>query len=220
MADRQQGHDTMPNFILLRLPDDHTAGTIPGGPTPESSVADNDLAVGRAVDAISHSPYWDDTAFFILEDDAQSGADHVDAHRSTVLVISKYSPRLPEGKPFVDSRYYTTVSVVRTMEALLDLPPMNNNDAFAYLMSDLFSGPGDEPPFTADYRNAENGLIFRANSEKSVGARQSAKMDFSHADRADTQALNIILWKEAMGNKPIPHEFLVKHKESRNDDDD
>ena len=77
---------------MLRLPNDHTAGTRPGGPTPKASVADNDLAVGRAVEAISHSPFWDDTAFFILEDDAQDGADHVDAHRSIALVISKYAP--------------------------------------------------------------------------------------------------------------------------------
>ena len=95
IADRERGNDTMPNFIMLRLPNDHTAGTRPGGPTPKSSVADNDLAVGRAVEAISHSPYWDDTAFFILEDDAQNGADHVDAHRSIALVISKYAPHGP-----------------------------------------------------------------------------------------------------------------------------
>ena len=82
----------MPNFVMLRLPNDHTAGTRPGGPTPKSSVADNDLAVGRAVEAISHSPFWDETAFFILEDDAQNGADHVDAHRSIALVVSKYAP--------------------------------------------------------------------------------------------------------------------------------
>ena len=88
----------MPEFVMLRLPNDHTAGTRPGGPTPKSSVADNDLAVGRAVEAISHSPYWDDTAFFILEDDAQAGADHVDAHRSIALVVSKYSPRGPEAR--------------------------------------------------------------------------------------------------------------------------
>ena len=93
VQDRRQGHDTMPQFIQLRLPNDHTAGTTPGMPTPKASVADNDLAVGRAVEAIAHSPYWDDTAFFILEDDAQNGADHVDAHRSVALVVSKYSPR-------------------------------------------------------------------------------------------------------------------------------
>jgi len=95
------------------------AGTTPGGPTPKSSVADNDLAIGRVVDAVSHSAYWDDTAFFILEDDAQNGADHVDAHRSLALVISKYAPRAKDGAAFVDSRFYSTVSVIRTMETLL-----------------------------------------------------------------------------------------------------
>ncbi len=132
----------MPNFVMLRLPNDHTAGTRPGGPTPKSSVADNDLAVGRAVEAIAHSPFWDDTAFFILEDDAQNGGDHVDAHRSYALVVSKYAPHGPDGSAFVDSRFYSTVSVVRTMESLLGLPPMNNNDAFSSLISSEFSGAG------------------------------------------------------------------------------
>ena len=141
IADREQGKDTMPNFVMLRLPNDHTAGTRPGGPTPKASVADNDLAVGRAVDAISHSPFWDDTAFFMLEDDAQDGADHVDAHRSMALVISKYAPHGANGAPFVDSRFYSTVSVVRTMETLLGLPPMNNNDAFCSLIRASLPGP-------------------------------------------------------------------------------
>ena len=99
VADKQQGNDTMPNFIMLRLGNDHTAGTRPADRRPKSSVADNDLAVGRAVEAISHSPYWDDTAFFILEDDAQNGADHVDAHRSLALVVSKYAPHGAGGAP-------------------------------------------------------------------------------------------------------------------------
>src|SRR5208337_3465527 len=106
VASRKAGKDTMSQFILLRLPNDHTAGGTKGKPQPTASVADNDLAVGRVVDAVSHSPYWDDTAFLILEDDAQDGPDHVDSHRSTALVISKYSP-LPQplmGRPgsFVD----------------------------------------------------------------------------------------------------------------------
>ena len=109
MADREAGKDTMPNFIMLRLGNDHTAGTTPGGPTPKSSVADNDLAVGRMVEAVSHSAYWDDTAFFILEDDAQNGADHVDAHRSLALVVSKYSPR-SEGW---EQRLWTAGSIRR-----------------------------------------------------------------------------------------------------------
>src|SRR5580698_9715774 len=125
---RRQGKDEMPDFVMLRLPNDHTAGTRPGMPTPRASVADNDLAVGRAVEAVSNSPYWNDTAFFILEDDAQDGADHVDAHRSIALVVSKFSPRSASAPatPTVDHTFYTTVSVLHTIEDLLGIPPMNN----------------------------------------------------------------------------------------------
>jgi DNA-binding beta-propeller fold protein YncE len=220
VADRQQGKDTMPNFIQLRLPNDHTAGTRPGGPTPKSSVADNDLAVGRAVEAISHSPFWDDTAFFILEDDAQAGADHVDAHRSLALVVSKYAPRGANGSPVVDSRFYSTVSVLRTMESLLGLPPMNNNDALSSLISTLFTGPGDQPAFTADFANRDNKLIYTANAKNAVGAEESMKMDFRHADRADAQKLNVILWKDAMGNAAVPAMLKVRPKKAAKDDDD
>jgi hypothetical protein len=220
VADKERGKDTMPNFINLRLPNDHTAGTRPGGPTPKSSVADNDLAVGRAVDAISHSPFWDDTAFFILEDDAQAGADHVDAHRSIALVISKYAPHGKDVAPFVDNRFYSTVSVLRTMESLLGLPPMNNNDAFSSLISSLFTGTGDQPAFGADYSNRDNGLIYTANTKKAVGAEESRKMDFRHADRADTQKLNVILWKDAKGDAPVPTMLKERRKKTTKDDDD
>ena len=219
-ADKAQGRDTMPNFIQLRLPDDHTNGTAPFKPTPKASVSDNDLAVGRAVDAISHSPFWDDTAFFILEDDAQAGADHVDAHRSIALVISKYAPHGKDGGPVVDSRFYSTVSVIRTMETLLGLPPMNNNDAFSSLISTLFAGAGDQPAYSADYANRDNGLIYAANPKKGPGAEESMKMDFTHADHADTQKLNVILWKDAMGDKPVPAMLTPKRAKVRKDDDD
>jgi len=220
VADREAGKDTMPNFIMLRFGNDHTAGTTPGGPTPKSSVADNDLAIGRAVDAVSHSAFWDDTAFFILEDDAQNGADHVDAHRSLALVISKYSPKVADGGAFVDSRFYSTVSVIRTMETLLGLPPMNNNDAFSSMMSPLFTGLGDQAAFTTDYVNRDNGLIYTANKKAAVGAKESMKMDFRHADRADAQKLNVILWKDAMGDRPVPGLLLEKRKQKKDDDDD
>jgi DNA-binding beta-propeller fold protein YncE len=220
IADKEQGKDTMPNFILLRLGNDHTAGTRPGGPTPKSSVADNDLAVGRAVEAVSHSPFWDSTAFFILEDDAQDGGDHVDAHRSLALVVSKYSPHGADGAPFVDSRFYSTVSVVRTMETLLGLPPMNNNDAFSSLISTLFTGPGDQPPYDADYSNCNNGLIYKANAKTAPGAKESMKMDFRHADHADAQKLNVILWKDAMGDAAVPAMLKVRTKKTSKDDDD
>ena len=219
IADKQSGHDTMPNFVMLRLANDHTAGTTVGGPTPSASVADNDLAVGRAVDAISHSPFWDDTAFFILEDDAQAGADHVDAHRSIALVVSKYAPRTSDGSPFIDSRFYSTVSVLRTMETLLGLPPMNNNDALSSMIGSLFTGPGDQPAFAADYLNRDNSLIYMANKPTAPGAKESAAMDFRHADRAPTQKLNIILWQDAMGGKPVPAMLTEKRKLKKDDDD-
>jgi DNA-binding beta-propeller fold protein YncE len=220
IADREQGKDTMPNFVMLRLPNDHTAGTRPGGPTPKSSVADNDLAVGRAIEAVSHSPMWDDTAFFILEDDAQNGADHVEAHRSVALVVSKYAPHGPAGAAFVDSRFYSTVSVVRTMETLLGLPPMNLNDAFCSLISSLFTGPGDQPPYDADTSNRDNGLIYTTNSKRAEGASESMKMDFRHADRAPAQKLNAILWKDAMGSKPMPASLKLRNKKAAGDEDD
>jgi YVTN family beta-propeller protein len=201
---RQEGKGTeLPQFVILRLPNDHTAGTRPGMPRPEASVADNDLAVGRVVEAVSHSPYWDDTAIFILEDDAQDGADHVDAHRSLALVISKYSPA-SSSQPFVDHNFYTTVNMVHTMEVLLGLPPMNNNDAQAAVMAPLFSGAGDQPPFSADGRNLQNGLVYQVNPPRGPGARQSARMDFSHADAADAAQLNAILWRASKGNVPMP----------------
>ena len=201
---RQEGKGTeLPQFVLLYLPDDHTGGTRVGHPTPSASVADNDLALGRVVDAVSHSPYWDDTAIFVIEDDAQDGADHVDAHRSIALVVSKYSPGSVE-KPFVDSRFYTTVNMMHTMEALLGLSPMNQNDAFAPVMAPLFSGEGNQPPYNVDASNRETGLIYRVNPPKVQGATQSEKMDFSRPDAANTSVLNAILWKDRKGDAPPP----------------
>ncbi len=192
----------LPQFMLLYLPDDHTGGTRPAKPTPRASVADNDLALGRVVDAVSHSPYWDDTAIFVLEDDAQDGADHVDAHRSIAFVISKYAPRTPQ--PFVDHRFYTTVSVIHTMEALLGLPPMNLFDAHAPLLAPLFAGPGTQPPFQADDKNLRSGLIYAVNEKKAPGAKESSQMNFSRPDAADAKKLNAILWQDAKSSVPMP----------------
>jgi len=220
VKDRKAGKDTMPNYITMRLGNDHTNGTTVGGPTPKASVADNDLALGRLVEAISHSAYWDDTAIFVLEDDAQDGADHVDAHRTLGLVISKYAPRPTSGNAFVDNRFYSTVSMIKTMEMLLGLPFMNNNDALAPSMNSFFTGPGNIGPYTADTTNRDNGLIYTANKKEAVGAKESAKMDFTHEDRADPRKLNIILWKDAMGDRPVPEQLLRKTKERAKDDDD
>ena len=205
----------LPQFVILRLPDDHTAGTRPDSPQPIASVADNDLAVGRVVEAISKSPYWDDTAIFILEDDAQNGQDHVDAHRSIAFVISKYSPGSADS-PAVDHHFYTTVSMIRTMESLLGLPPMNNNDAWAPVIAPLFTGAGNQPAFTADYRNRDNGLLYRVNPPRAPGAHESAMMDFSHADAADAATLNAILWRDRKGNQPMPaprHTVILSNRD-------
>jgi DNA-binding beta-propeller fold protein YncE len=185
----------LPQFILLYLPNDHTSGTRVGKPSPRASIADNDLAVGRVVDAVSHSPYWDDTAIFVVEDDAQNGADHVDAHRSIALVISKYSPRA--DKPFVDHHFYTTVGMVHTMEDLIGLPAMNQFDSHAPVMAPLFAGSGTQPAYNADYTNLRSGLVYEINGKNAPGADKSAKMDFSRPDAVDPAALNAILWQDA-----------------------
>ena len=138
----------------------------------------------------------------MVEDDAQDGADHVDAHRSIAFVISKYSPR--GGKPFVDHRFYTTVSMIHTMEALLGLPPMNLFDAHAPLMAPLFSGPGTQPPYQADDKNLRNGLIYQMNAKSAPGAKESSQMDFSRPDAADARQLNGILWRNSKGDTPLP----------------
>ncbi|MGH9741818.1 MAG: bifunctional YncE family protein/alkaline phosphatase family protein [Candidatus Acidiferrum sp.] len=205
VAARNAGKDSMPQFILLRLPDDHTAGLTKDKPRPAASVADNDLAIGRVVDAVSHSAYWDDTAFLILEDDAQDGPDHVDSHRSIALVISKYAP-LPsvegnEAKPLVDHTFYTTINVVRTIEALLGVPPMNANDSRSAVLAPLFSGTGQQPAFNADYRDRDNGLIYEMNTKDWKAGKN---LDFSHADAVDTALLNKALWKDRMGDIPMP----------------
>jgi len=192
----------LPQFTLLYLPDDHTGGTRPGKPTPQASVADNDLALGRVVDAVSHSPYWDDTAIFVVEDDAQDGADHIDAHRSTALVISKYAPHAP--KTFVDHTFYTTVSMVHTMESLLGLPPMNLFDAHAPLMGPLLAGPGTQPAYQVDDKNLRSGLIYLVNKKKAAGAKESSRMNFSRPDAVDARKLNAILWRNSKGDAPMP----------------
>ena len=193
----------LPAFVLLYLPDDHTGGTRPERPRPAASVADNDLALGRVVDAVSHSPYWDDTAIFILEDDAQNGADHVDAHRSIAFVVSKYSPG-SAAQPYIDHRFYTTVNMIHTMEMLLGLPPMNQNDTYAPAMGPMFSGAGNQPAFQVDDRNLKNGLIYETNKRNAPGATESTKMDFSRPDAARAEKLNKVLWRDQKGDAPVP----------------
>jgi DNA-binding beta-propeller fold protein YncE len=193
----------LPSFVLLYLPDDHTGGTRPDLPRPAASVADNDLALGRIVEAVSNSPYWDDTAILVVEDDAQDGADHVDAHRSIAFVVSKYSPGSP-AEPCVEHHFYTTVNMIHTMEMLLGLPPMNQNDAYAPAMGPLFSGTGAQPGYRADYRNRDNGLIYEINRRNAPDAKLSQELDFSRPDAAGAARLNKVLWRDRMGAVPMP----------------
>lgn len=193
----------LPAFVLLYLPNDHTGGTRPNLPRPAASVADNDLALGRVVEAVSRSPYWDDTAIFVVEDDAQDGADHVDAHRSIAFVVSKYSPGSAE-MPQVEHHFYTTVNMIHTMEMLLGLPPMNQNDAYAPVMSPLFTGSGNQPAFKANYRNRDNGLIYEVNKADAPGAKISSRMNFARPDAAGAARLNEVLWRDQKGDRSMP----------------
>jgi DNA-binding beta-propeller fold protein YncE len=200
--------EQLPQLVIMHLPNDHTGGTRAGKPTPSASVADNDLALGRIVEAVSHSPYWDDTAIFVLEDDAQDGVDHVDAHRSVVLVISKYAP-VAGDHPWVEHNFFTTASVVHSVEELLGLPPMNVNDGYAPLMVGSFSGAGNQLPHQVDTSNRDNGLIYKVNAAAARGAKASARMDFTRPDAVNTKVLNAILWHERKGSAKMP---TPKHK--------
>src|SRR5205823_1704046 len=127
-------NNDFPNLTVIWLPQDHAGGTSPNFPTPASMVADNDLALGRIIDAISHSPFWKQTVIFVNEDDPQAGFDHVDGHRSLCLVVSPYTKRKR-----VISNFYNQTSVLHTIEQILGIPPMNQMDAMAPLMGDCFT---------------------------------------------------------------------------------
>jgi hypothetical protein len=188
---------SMPQFQVLSLPGDHTLGTRPGRQTPRAMLAENDLALGKIVDAITHSVFWKDTAIFVIEDDPQNGPDHIDCHRTPALVISPYTRR-----GFVDHTMYSAVSMLRTMEMLLGLPPMSQYDASAIPMWALFQSSPDTRP----YRAQEPGIsIDEKNTALAYGARKSMKMDLDEADDADDDELNEIVWKSVKGaGSPMP----------------
>jgi hypothetical protein len=168
-----------------------------GENTPAACVASNDLALGRLVDAVSHSKYWQETAIFVIEDDAQNGPDHVDAHRTAAHVISAYTKRKA-----VDSTQYSTVSMVRTIELILGLPPLSQYDAAARPMFQSFIAKSDPTPY--DHVDAQIDLEA-VNTKLAYGAERSNRMDFSDVDRADAFELNEILWRAVKGAKaPIP----------------
>jgi phospholipase C len=194
---RMEALGDMPRLQVVRLGGDHTEGTKPGAHTPTAMVADNDIALGQIIEALSHSKFWADTAVFVLEDDAQNGPDHVDAHRMPGFVVSSWTKRHA-----VDSTLYSTTSMLRTMELILGLPPMSQFDAAAMPMWQSFAAQADLTPFTA--RPAQVNLEAR-NSKLAWGARDSQKMDFSEPDRADDIALNEIVWRSVRGaDSPMP----------------
>ena len=152
----------MPRFVALRLPNDHTYGTRPGKYTPTAMVADNDLALGRVVEALSHSRFWPQLAIFVVQDDAQNGSDHVDAHRTVALAISPYIRR-----GTVDSSFYSTSSMLRTMELILGLSPMSQFDAAARPMFAAFQAVADGTPYHHLPANVD---LEARNSESAPGA--------------------------------------------------
>lgn len=192
-----EANDTLPSFIVMSLGEDHTSGTTPGAYTPQACVASNDLALGRLVEAVSRSKYWQDTAIFVIEDDAQNGPDHVDAHRTVGLVISPYVKRKS-----LDSSQYTTVSLIRTMELILGLEPLSQYDAAARPMFACFTAEADLTPYKCTDARID---LNAKNTALSYGAERSSKMDFSEYDKIDDFALNEILWRAVKGaDAPLP----------------
>lgn len=216
----EAGDGELPRLSILRLPVDHTAGTRPGYPTPRAMLAENDLAVGRVVEAISNSRFWKESAIFIVEDDAQNGPDHVDAHRSVALVVSPYTRRKT-----VDSTLYTTAGILRTMELILGLPPMSQYDAAATPLYNAFQAAADFAPFR--HREARVPLDEK-NSEGAWGAAASMAMNLEEADRAPDLELNEIVWRAVRGaSSPMPPPVrsgfvrpLADDDEEGEDDDD
>jgi DNA-binding beta-propeller fold protein YncE len=203
----------LPRLSIIRLGNDHTQGTKSGVSTPRAMIAENDLALGRLIEAISKSRYWKDSAIFVLEDDAQNGPDHVDAHRSVLLVASPYTRR---GS--VDSTLYTTCGVLRTIELLLGLPPMSQCDAAATPLYNAFQKSPDLRPFR--HREARVSIAER-NETHAPGSAASARMDFSRPDRAPERELNEILWKSVKGassQMPPPVHAAFVRPSDRDDD--
>ncbi len=187
----------MPRLSILRLPNDHTAGARPGSPTVLACLGDNDLALGRVVEGLSKSRFWKEMAIFVVEDDAQNGSDHVDAHRTVALAISPYVKRHA-----VDSSMYSTSSMLRTMELILGLEPMSQFDAAARPMFASFTPRADLQPYV--HRPAGVDINAR-NHARAPLAEVSQKLDLEAEDRADDLLFNEIIWKVVRGlDAPMP----------------
>ncbi len=187
---------TLPQLSILRLPNDHTAGTRPGYPTPQAMVADNDLALGRLIEAISHSSYAMDTVIFAVEDDAQDGPDHVDAHRTVALVAGAYVRR-----GIVDHTPYSTVAMLRTIELILGIAPLTQFDAAAVPMLGAFS---DQPQPFEHKALIPRQSLSAVNSPDAPGAMESLRLPLDEPDEAPPSVLNRILWRAIKGNVPMP----------------
>jgi hypothetical protein len=184
----------MPRLIFMRLGNDHTSATAAGKIAPRSAVADNDYALGMIVEGVSRSRFWTKAAIFVLEDDAQNGPDHVDAHRSPGFVISAWSKRHA-----VDSSMYNTTSMLRTIELLLGLRPMTHFDAGARPMTGAFAAAVNAAPYVAEKPRIS---LDERNPPASPTAARSARLDFTEADRIDDDELNDILWRAIRKTEP------------------
>ena len=194
---RFEAEGDMPRLQIMRLPNDHTYGTAAGKLTPRAMVADNDLALGMLVEAVSKSKFWPQTAIFVVEDDAQNGPDHVDAHRTIAYVISPYVRR-----GGVDSTMYSTCSLLRTMELILGMQPMTQFDAAARPMYASFQTQPDLRPYTAKPVTADRN---ERNTRLAWGSDLSETMDFSKEDAADDLLLNEVIWRSVKGpDSPMP----------------
>jgi hypothetical protein len=185
----------MPRLSIVRLPNDHTSGTSPGKWTVTACVAENDLALGRLVEGVSKSRFWKQIAIFVVEDDAQNGSDHVDAHRTVALAISPYIK-----KHSVDSTLYSTSSMLRTIELILGLDPMSQFDAAARPMFNSFTSSPDFAPYA--HREAQVDVNAR-NTRSAPMAEVSARLDLEVEDRADDLLFNEIIWKAVKGKDAI-----------------
>jgi hypothetical protein len=198
----QTAGDSMPSLSILYLPNDHTAGARAGLPTPRAYAADNDLALGRIVEALSRSRYWASTVVFVLEDDAQDGPDHVDSHRSVLLVISAYN------RPGIHHRFVNTTDVLATIDRILHLGAMSKFDRFGRTISECFAATPDTTTYLARHSEVPAGEI---NADSTRAEVLSRHLDLSRQDRANFAALNHILWlavkgtSPPMGSQPSPH---------------
>ncbi len=183
-------------FMVMTLPEDHTHGLSAGSFTPKATVGSNDLALGRMVEAVSHSRFWAETAIFVIEDDAQNGPDHIDCHRTVGLVISPYT-----RQGIVDSTHYTTSSMVHTIELILGLPTMTQYDRAATPMFHAFQAHANLWAFETLTPQTD---LEAKNPATGPGAEASAKLDFSDVDRADPDTLNKILWDALRPGEPMP----------------